>query len=72
MTANPIGKVFLVGAGPGDPERPVALIQSGTLSCQTCLIGTVKTITDLAEQSNRTGPTLIIIGAVVKLGQDLQ
>jgi len=55
-----------------EPQRPVALIQSGTLSSQTCLIGTVRTITDLAEQSNGTGPTLIIIGEVVKLGQDLQ
>lgn len=54
-----------------EPHRPVALIQSGTLGSQTCRIGTGKTITDIAEQSNRRAPTLIIIGEVVKLGQDL-
>ena len=54
-----------------EPQRPVALIQSGTLSCQTCLSATVETITDLVQQSKRVGPTLIIVGEVVKLGHDL-
>jgi uroporphyrin-III C-methyltransferase len=55
-----------------DPTRPCALIESGTLDEQSRVIGTVETLADLAEQSQPLGPTLIIIGEVVKLGQGLQ
>ena len=58
-------------AGGCDPERPVALIQWGTYHYQTSLIGKVKTIADLAEQSKVGAPTVIIVGEVVRLAQDL-
>lgn len=54
-----------------DPTRPCALIESGTLGEQSSVIGSVETLADLAEQSQRLGPSLIIIGEVVKLGRDL-
>lgn len=54
-----------------DPARPCALIESGTLGDQSSVIGTVETLADLAEQSQILGPTLIIVGEVVKLGRDL-
>ena len=54
-----------------EPERPVALIQSGTLSGQTCLSGTINTIMDMANRWKPIGPVVIIIGEVVRMGQDL-
>jgi hypothetical protein len=36
------------------------------------VIGTIETLADLAEQSRPLGPSLIIIGKVVKLSQGLQ
>jgi uroporphyrin-III C-methyltransferase len=55
-----------------EPEKPVALIQSGTLSDQTCLFGTIATITDIAGGWKAMGPVVIIIGQVAKMGQELQ
>jgi uroporphyrin-III C-methyltransferase len=55
-----------------DPTRPSALIESGTLGGQSSVIGTIETLADLAEQSRPLGPSLIIIGKVVKLSQGLQ
>jgi uroporphyrin-III C-methyltransferase len=53
------------------PNRPVALIQSGTLPIQKTAIGTVANIADVAEQGCFASPALIVIGAVVKLCDDL-
>lgn len=55
-----------------EPQRPVALVQSGSLSCQDCVFGTVGTITKIAAGWKRTGPVVIIVGEVVKMGQELQ
>ena len=54
-----------------DPQRPVALIQSGTRPSQKSVIGTVATIADLAEGEKFQSPTVIVVGEVVKLGWDL-
>lgn len=54
-----------------DPERPVAVIQSGTLSSQKSLMGTVKTIADLVDRGKLGLPAVIIVGNVVKLGREL-
>ena len=55
-----------------EPGRPVALIHSGTLSRQSCLFGTINTITALADGCKRMGPGVIVVGEVVKMGQELQ
>lgn len=54
-----------------EPQRPVALIQSGTLPSQKSIVGTVKTIADLARRENFQSPTLVVVGEVAKLGRDL-
>ena len=55
-----------------EPNRPVALIDSGTRPSQKTVVGTVETIADLADQSRFHSPTLIVVGEVVRLGQELQ
>jgi uroporphyrin-III C-methyltransferase len=54
-----------------EPQRPVALIQSGTRQSQKSAIGTVETIADLAEREKFQSPTVIVVGEVVKLGREL-
>jgi siroheme synthase len=54
-----------------EPQRPVALIQSGTRPLQRSVVGTVETIADLAEAKKFQSPTVIVVGEVVKLGRDL-
>ena len=58
-------------AGGCEPERPVALIQSGTKSEQRTLTGTVTTIADLAAQHRFKSPAVIVVGAVVELAAEL-
>ena len=54
-----------------EPNRPVALIHSGTRPSQTTVVGTVATIADLADQARCQSPALIVVGEVVRLGQEL-
>ena len=53
------------------PDRPVALIESGTLPLQKTAIGTVATICEIAEQRRFRSPTLIVVGEVVNLAREL-
>jgi uroporphyrinogen III methyltransferase/synthase len=53
------------------PDRPVALIQSGTCPAQRIAIGTVTNIAGLAEQGSFGSPALIVVGEVVKLADGL-
>ncbi len=46
---------------------PAAIIQQGTTQKQKIIIGSLKTLPDLAAAANLTPPTLIIVGEVVKL-----
>ena len=55
-----------------EPERPAALIQSGTRLCQKTLVGTVATIADLAEREKFASPTVIVVGEVVSFRSRLQ
>jgi uroporphyrin-III C-methyltransferase len=55
-----------------EPQRPVALIHAATRSSQKSLLGTVQTIADLARQAKFQSPTVIVVGEVVRLGQELQ
>lgn len=54
------------------PQKPVALIESGTYKTQRTLKGTVAQIAALAQQSKFRAPTVIVVGGVVRLGQELQ
>lgn len=58
-------------AGGCAPERPVALIQSGTSNEQRVLVGTVATIGALAANGSFQSPALIIVGEVVRLREQL-
>jgi len=52
-------------------STPAAIIQQGTTQKQKIVTGTLQTLPDLAEDAHLTPPTLIIIGQVVKLHQNL-
>lgn len=50
---------------------PVALVQSATCPSQRVITGTLETIVAIAKQSNMKPPTLIIVGTVVQLREQL-
>jgi len=50
---------------------PAAIIQQGTTQKQKTIIGTLRTLPDLATAANLIPPTLIIVGKVVNLHQTL-
>ena len=52
-----------------DPNTPVAVIENGTLKNQKVCIGTLENIAEKVEKENIKGPTLIVIGDVVKLAE---
>lgn len=52
-------------------STPAAIIQQGTTQKQKIVTGTLHTLPDLAEAAHLTPPTLIIVGEVVKLHQNL-
>src|SRR5690606_18622566 len=54
------------------PETPVALIEKGTTDEQRVLIADLSTIADTVANSDVHGPTLLIIGEVVKLHASLR
>ena len=64
-----IMKGLLGGGCP--PERPVALIQSGTSRHQRVLLATVASIGALAATANFQSPALIVIGNAVGLSDQL-
>lgn len=52
-------------------STPAAIIQQGTTQKQKIVIGTLRTLPVQAEAEHLTPPTLIIVGEVVKLHQNL-
>ena len=60
----------LISYGLSD-KTPAAIVQQGTTHNQRVLIGSLETLPNLAYSSNLTPPTLIIIGKVVNLHQNL-
>lgn len=52
-------------------DHPIAVIQEGTTCNQRVLIGTLADIPNRVEQAEMTPPTLIIVGSVVRLHQQL-
>ncbi|MBL4623018.1 MAG: uroporphyrinogen-III C-methyltransferase, partial [Immundisolibacteraceae bacterium] len=54
------------------PETPIALVESGTLASQRVFTGTLATLPDELDQHHVKAPTLIIIGEVVGLKDQLE
>ena len=54
-----------------EDERPAALIEHATLPEQRILVGTLGTIEGIVAAARPTAHTLIIVGDVVRLQQDL-
>jgi len=52
-------------------DMPVALVQSATCENQKVVTGTLDNIVEIAERSEMKPPTLIIVGTVVTLRQQL-
>ena len=52
-------------------DTPVALVERGTLMEQRVLLGTLGTMVDVVAREQPTAPTLIIVGDVVRLHNDL-
>ncbi|MFB3905532.1 MAG: uroporphyrinogen-III C-methyltransferase [Acidobacteriota bacterium] len=52
-------------------DTPAALIQSGTLPEQRQVIGTLRTIEELASAAGLTSPAVLVVGAVVTLSAKL-
>ncbi len=56
----------------GSPaDLPIALVQQGTTTSQRVVTGTLATMPDKVARLNITPPTLVIIGTVVKLHEQL-
>lgn len=53
------------------PDTPVALVERGTQLEQRVLLGTLATMVDVVEHAQPRGPTLIIVGDVVRLHAQL-
>lgn len=49
------------------PDTPMALVERGTQLQQRVLVGTLATMVDVVERAQPKGPTLLIIGDVVRL-----
>jgi siroheme synthase len=54
-----------------DPDLPVAVVQQGTTATQRVVVGTLATLPELAARAQLHGPTLIIVGDVVRLRERL-
>ena len=53
------------------PDTPVALVERGTLLEQRVLLGTLDSMVDKVASEKPRAPTLIIVGDVVRLHEDL-
>ena len=53
------------------PDHPAAVVQQGTAPTQRVVTGTLATLPGLAERARLHGPTLIIVGDVVRLREKL-
>lgn len=53
-------------------ERAAAVIEHGTRSNQRVILGTVATLADLAQRAHLQSPTLLIVGEVTRLHEQLR
>ena len=63
-----VGKLLKGGVS---PEKPVAMVESGTYPKQRTLIATLGTIVKEAEEKQIKPPSVIVIGEVANLGRKL-
>jgi uroporphyrin-III C-methyltransferase len=63
-----VGKLL---AGGISPEKPVAMVESGTLPQQRTLISTLGTVVKEAAEKQIKPPSVIVIGEVANLGRRL-
>jgi uroporphyrin-III C-methyltransferase len=63
-----VGKLI---AGGISPEKPVAMVESGTLPQQRTLISTLGTVVKEAAEKQIKPPSVIVIGEVANLGRKL-
>ena len=54
-----------------DPALPVAIIENGTRANQIVVTGTIADIESKADAAGLKGPTIIIVGTVVRLRDTL-
>jgi len=54
------------------PDTPVALVEKGTTPHQRVLVADLTSIADLVAESDVHGPTLLIVGEVVRLRRNLE
>ena len=54
------------------PHTPIALVEKASTPEQRVLIGTLATMTSVVEREQPSAPTLIVVGDVVSLHNDLQ
>jgi uroporphyrin-III C-methyltransferase/precorrin-2 dehydrogenase/sirohydrochlorin ferrochelatase len=54
-----------------DPAIPVAIVENGTRANQITVTGTIETIAGKAVEAGLRGPTIIIVGEVVRLREKL-
>ena len=52
-------------------DTPVALVEHGTLADQRVLVGTLANMVAVVHKAKPRAPTLIIVGDVVRLHDDL-
>lgn len=55
-----------------NPETPAAIIDNGTRANQRVAVGTIADLHEIAERDGFEGPSMIIIGDVVKLREKLR
>ena len=54
------------------PETPVALIHWGTYANQKTVVGTLENIVEKGRKENISNPSIIVIGEVVRLSEELE
>lgn len=54
-----------------DPETPVAIVRWGTKPEQETVVGTLKTIVEVAKEKDFKPPAVVVVGDVVKLREKL-
>ena len=54
-----------------DPNTPAALVQQGTTAHQKVWVSTISKLPEVSEQEKPVAPTLVIIGHVVNLHEQL-
>ncbi len=55
-----------------DPNTPAAIIDNGTRANQRVAVGTISDLHEIAQRNEMTGPSMIVIGEVVRLREKLR